>query len=207
MTFTQAWPTATVQKSSVPGMNVGVKGAPGHHPTEPPHPAKEGFAAPAPSSSRSSPTGTVAFTSPAQGCPPGARWAPREHAHAAPGPAPTRRGQPSALAPHPRIADVHNGGGDRVSQRVENAESAAAGLQSDAGAAGAGAGAGLAGAAAEGAVRAGPGHRPEVLAPHPPLRPHCQCAERAGLSAGWTVHWVGKYAGQSGPWTGGALSG
>lgn len=113
-----------------------------------------------------------------------------------PGPAPTRRGQSPAPAPHPRIADVHNGGGARGSLRVVNAQSAATALRSDAGededgagagtGAGAGAGEGLAGAAAEEAVRSRPATGRKCAAAGPALlaaRPMCGVVQRAGWAS------------------------
>ena len=82
--------------------------------------------------------GTVVFTvwcRPAAGAPGGRPWGSagpfRGMRTRPPGPAPTRRGPSPDPAPHPRIADVHNGGEARGSQRVVKAQSAAAVLRSD----------------------------------------------------------------------------
>lgn len=109
---------------------------------------------------------------------------PREHAQQPPGPAPTRRGQPPAPGAHPRIADVHNGGGARGSQRIVKAQSAAAALRSDAGTAGAGTGARLAGRWRKG--RCVPGRPPAGSArpPGPSSRPLGQCAGQASARGG-----------------------
>lgn len=84
--------TAAGQKLSFPGMNVGARGAPRHYSTEPRHPAKSGFSAPTSPSVRSSPTDSVAFTSPRQALGPGLA-----------GPRGSMRTRP--LGPHPRGAD------------------------------------------------------------------------------------------------------
>ena len=131
---------------TVPGTDVSARKLPNTIPRSPDIPEKgvrsPGFEPLASSVGRANPTGTVAFTvlcRAAAGDPGGRPWGsagPLGSMRTRPlGLAPTRRGPSPAPAPHPRIADVHNGGGTRGSQRVVNAQSAAAALQSDTGAA------------------------------------------------------------------------
>lgn len=118
----------------------------------------------------------------------------------------------------PRIADVHNGGRARGSQRVVNAESAAAALRSDAGAArprlGLELGPGSRGRWRKGRCVPGPATGRKCAPPDPPSRPLGQCAGRAkggvgplgGAGRGRAGQWPGRprrgaglFAGWEGP--------
>lgn len=130
---------------TVPGTDVSARKPPNTIPAQSPD-TRKGFAAPAlnpwPHLWEGQPHGNGSSLLCAgqpqalQAAGPGARPGPLGSMRTRPlGLAPTRRGPSPAPAPHPRIADVHNGGGTRSSQRVVNAQSAAAALQSDTGAA------------------------------------------------------------------------